>query len=77
MDIETKYKIVERIIQTNDDTLLQEINTLLGLAEGDFWEEIPQEVKEAINQAKKQLDLGEGISNEEVTAEVNKRFLNK
>jgi hypothetical protein len=77
MDIETKYKIVERIIQTNDDTLLQEINTLLGLAEGDFWKEIPQEVKEAINQAKKQLDLGEGISNEEVNAEVNKRFLNK
>ncbi len=77
MNIETKYKIVEKIIQTNDDSLLQEINVLLGLSENDFWKEIPQEVKEAIHQAKAQLDCGEGIAHEEVTAEVNKRFLNK
>lgn len=77
MDIETKYKIVEKIIQTNDDNLLQEINALLGLSEDDFWKDIPEEVKEAINQAKAQLNRGEGIVNEEVTVEVHKRFLNK
>lgn len=77
MDIETKYKIVEKIIQNNDDSLLREINALLGLSEDDFWKDIPEEVKEAINQAKVQLNRGEGIANEEVTAEVHKRFLNK
>jgi hypothetical protein len=77
MDIETKYKIVEKIIQSNDDSLLSEVNLLLGLSEGDFWKEIPEEVKEAIHQAKAQLDQGEGIAHEQITAEVKKRFLNK
>jgi len=55
MDIALKYKIVEKIIQTNDDTLLNEIKSLVGLSEGDFWNDLPGEVKHAINQAKRNL----------------------
>ncbi len=77
MDFESKYKIVEKIIQSNDDSLLNEIKLLLDLSEGDFWKEIPEEVKQAINKAKAELDRGEGIAHGQITAEVRNRFLNK
>lgn len=45
MDIALKYKIVEKIIESNDDTLLNQINNLLGLSENDFWTELPKDVQ--------------------------------
>ncbi len=77
MDIALKYKIVEKIIQINDDTLLNEIESLSGLSESDFWTEIPAEVKQAINKAKGELDRGEGIPHSQVMADIKNRFLNK
>ena len=77
MDIELKYKIVEKIIQSNDDTLLNEIKTLMGLSDKDFWLELPLDVKNAIHKAKMELDNGEGIQHDQVMAEVSNRFLIK
>lgn len=75
MDIALKYKIVEKIIQSNDDNLLNEIRSLIGLSETDFWAEIPVEVKQAINKAKAELDRGEGIPHAQVMTEIKGRFL--
>ncbi len=77
MDIALKYKIVEKIIHCTDDTLLNEIKSLVGLSEDDFWAELPVEVKESLNKAKIELDKNEGISHEKVMAEVKNRFLDK
>jgi hypothetical protein len=77
MDIALKYKIVEKIIQTDDDILLSEIKSLVGLSEGDFWNEIPDEVKHAVNKAKDELDRGEGIPHLQVMSEIKNRFLGK
>jgi hypothetical protein len=77
MDISLKYKIVEKIIQSNDDGLLNEINSLLGLSEGDFWADVPVEVKQAIDKARNQLDRGEGISHDEVMSKMKARFLKR
>ena len=77
MDIALKYRIVERIIQSNDEALLNEIKSLVGLSEDDFWSELPAEVKYAINRAKDELDRGEGISHSSVMSDVNDRFLKK
>jgi hypothetical protein len=77
MDISSKYKIVEKIIQSNDEGLLNEINALLGLSENDFWDDLPIEIKDGINQAKDQLQRGEGIPHSQVMADVKARFLNK
>jgi|SRR6185437_1508543 len=77
MDIAVKYKIVEKIIQTNDDLLLNEIKSLVGLSESDFWAEIPGEIKQAINKAKGELDRGEGIPHSQVMTEIKERFLKK
>ena len=75
MDITLKHKIVEKIIQSEDDVLLNEIKSLLGLSEKDFWDELPIEVKTAISQAKDELDRGEGIPHDKVMNEVKSRFL--
>jgi len=69
--------MVEKIIQRNDDNLLNEIKSLLGLAEGDFWGDLPEEVKQAVNKAKSELDRGEGIPHSQVMSEMENRFLNK
>ncbi|WP_432707952.1 hypothetical protein [Pedobacter sp.] len=74
MDITLKYKIVEKIIQSNDENLLNEINSLLSLTEADFWTETPTEAKQAIHAAKEELDRGEGISHAEVMNEVKNLF---
>jgi len=77
MDIVSKYQIVEKIIQSNDDSMLNEVKSLLGLSEGDFWNGLPAEVKSAIGKAKDELDRGEGIDNVQIMAEIKARYLNR
>ena len=77
MDISLKYKIVEKIIQSNDDELLSEINSLLGLSQNDFWDDLPENVKEGINEAKEQINNGQGVPHSQVMADVKARFLAK
>jgi gas vesicle protein len=77
MDNSLKYKIVEKIIQSNDENLLNEIKSLIGLSETDFWTEIPEEIKKSINKAKEELNRGEGLAYDDVMDEIKSRFLNK
>jgi hypothetical protein len=77
MDIALKYRIVERIIQSDDENLLNEIKSLVGLLENDFWSDLPVEVKKAIQKAKDDLDRGEGISHSSLMSDDNHRFLKK
>jgi hypothetical protein len=77
MDSAIKYQIVEKIVQCNDENLLNEIKSLVGLSEGDFWTDLPTEVKQAVNKAKGELDRGEGIPHAQVMTEVKSRFLNR
>ena len=37
MDVATKYKIGEKIINSEDELLLGEIKDLLAVSEKDFW----------------------------------------
>ena len=77
MDIALKYKIVEKIIQSDDEVLLNEINSLVGLSETDFWTAVPPTIKQAIEKAKQELDRGEGISHSQVIDDVKRRYLKK
>lgn len=77
MDIISKYQIVEKIIQSDDETVLNEVKSLLGLSDGDFWSELPSDVKGAVNKAKVELDGGEGISHEEIMKEIKARYLSR
>ena len=45
--------------------------------QGDFWNELPEHVKLAIEQAKEELNSGKGIPHAEVLAEIKARFLTR
>ncbi|WP_184549998.1 hypothetical protein [Mucilaginibacter sp. FT3.2] len=54
-----------------------EIKSSANLSEGDFWADIPEEIKQAIQKAKDQLDREEGISHAQVMVMAKARFLDK
>lgn len=76
MDIALKYKIVEKIIQSNDEVLLNEIKSLMGLSEGDWWDEVPAGLKQKIKKSKSEHDTGDAVLHAEVMSEIKRRFLN-
>ena len=51
-----------------------EVNNKLDFSRGDFWQQLPDEVKQSLNEAKDQLDRGEGIPHEQIMAEIKERF---
>jgi hypothetical protein len=77
MDALNKYRIIEKIIETNDELLLEEINLLLGIDKesNDLWNTIPEKVKETINASMEELKEGKVLSNEEVINDIKKRFI--
>ena len=77
MEIALKYKIVEKIIQSDDEAVLNEIVALLGVSENDFWHDLPESMKLQIDNAITQLDEGQGILHEDVMAAAKERFLKK
>ncbi|HWD88099.1 MAG TPA: hypothetical protein VG367_08235 [Mucilaginibacter sp.] len=77
MDIEHKYKLLEKIMKTEDDVVLNEIDSLLNTTKQDFWPSLPSQVKQAIEEAASELDKGEGIPHEQVMAEIKEHYLKK
>lgn len=75
MEIALKYKIVEKIIQSDDEAVLNEIVALLGVSESDFWHDLPENVKSQIGDAITQLDNGQGVLHDDVMAAAKERFL--
>lgn len=47
------------------------------MPEEDFWNELPEEVKQAIEKAKDEMDRGEGMPHDEVIERIRERFLNR
>lgn len=70
MDAALKYKLVEKIIQSDDDALLNRVKTILGIKDTDFWSELPKELKAEIHNAKAELDNDLGIPHAQVSAEI-------
>lgn len=76
MNVKEKYRIVEKIILTNDDSILEEVKDLLGIDEqGDLWNTLPDSVKETIEESLKESEAGKLLSNEEVMNDIKSRFL--
>ena len=74
MDTTTKFKLVEKIMTSEDDVLLNEIKLLLGLSDHDFWNELSDPVKASIQRGLAQSGRGETIPHEKVMAEIRARF---
>ena len=75
MNISLKHQIAERILKSEDDDLLNEIQSLIGLSENDFWDNLPYTVKQAIKKGEAELNNGLGIPDDDVMKETHMRFL--
>lgn len=77
MDIALKFKIVERIVQMEDEELLNEIKSMVGLTDDDLIGKEPDETDETAPLPKPEILHGESDPQSEVMAEMINRFLKK
>lgn len=60
MDIQTeKIELVKRLLDIDDEAILQQVKEVFESHGKDFWDELSQHVKEGIDRAKKQADAGQ------------------
>lgn len=75
MDIAVKYKMISKIISSQDDRVLDSIKSLLKIEdETDLWDELSSEDQKAIDEGLAQLDAGEHVSRISVQQDVKSRF---
>lgn len=75
MDIQAeKIRLIEWIAGLNDVTTLNEFINLKRRKEVDWWNEISEEEKSAVNEGLAQLDRAEGIPHEQVMKELREKY---
>jgi len=70
MDTTLKYKLIEKIIQSDDEALLNSVKAVLGISDTDYWQELQSGLKNEINNAKAELDAGLGIPHNRVVDDI-------
>jgi hypothetical protein len=76
MDIQAeKLKVIEKLLQTQNEIILDQVKAILEDDGKDHWEELPEPVKNSIKKAEDQIEKGEVKPHEQVISEVKKRFL--
>lgn len=61
---EQKLEIVDRVIHTNDQSVIRKLRKVLDEADKDFWDELPVEIKKAIGKSIDQADRGEVLTHQ-------------
>lgn len=77
MENNEKNALIKKLIDTEEDAILDQVKAILGVDTKDFWTELPEHVKESVNQAKEELKSGHGIPHDNVMAEIKSKFLKK
>ena len=59
MDIQAeKIELVKRLLDTDDESVIQEVKDLFTSREKDFWNDLPEHVKAGIERSRKQAEQG-------------------
>ncbi len=66
MDAKEKYTIIEKVVQTKDEAVLNQIKEILEFNEETFWKEINPVLKASLQRGLDQSNREEGIPHEEV-----------
>lgn len=75
MDSAIKYKIISKIINSDDEKQLQAVKSILDIKDDeDFWDELSVEDKAAIDEGLNQLEKGKYVSHQSVKEEITRRF---
>lgn len=70
-----KQELIDWIHDLDNLSLLVTLQSMKRkTSEEDFWHDLSEETKQAINQAKKEAEEGKGIPHEQVMREMDQRF---
>lgn len=59
MDIQTeKIALVKRLLDTDDESVINQVKEIFENSEKDFWNDLPQHVKAGIERSRKQAEAG-------------------
>jgi len=59
MDIQSeKLELVKRLLDTDDELVLQQVKDIFANHEKDFWNDLPEHVKTGIERSRKQAEDG-------------------
>ncbi|HET8830318.1 MAG TPA: hypothetical protein VFM79_13310 [Pelobium sp.] len=70
--LEDKIALAKRILETDDSSLLQQVKDFFAVRETDFWDELPESVKEAIKKGQQEANEGLLTPHEEVMKKYQK-----
>jgi thiamine pyrophosphate-dependent acetolactate synthase large subunit-like protein len=76
MDIQSlKIDLAKKILQTNQPALLHQIEQLIKQEEkNDWWDELPLEIQDSINQGLEESKTENGWSHEQVVQEARQKY---
>ena len=75
MDISIKYKMISKIINSDDENVLNAVKSLLKIDDDtDFWDGLSVEDQSAIDEGLYQLDNGRHVSHKLVQEEIRGCF---
>jgi predicted transcriptional regulator len=67
-----KLELIRMLLKTDSETILKKVKAAFKEKEQDFWDELNEEQKAAIERAIKQADKGELIPHEQVMKKIGK-----
>jgi len=75
MNIEAeKIELLKLILETEDEAIIQELKVVFKKTETDFWDELPDQVKERINLGLEDVAAGRVRSHEDVMQEIKMQY---
>ena len=77
MDLISKYELIEKIVKTDDQVILQQVKHLLDEEEVESWDKLPAELTESIYRGLKQSAKRQVLPHSKVMKEIKKKYLKK
>jgi hypothetical protein len=68
-----KYRIVEKIIETSAEAVLEEIKIILGLTESIEWDSVPESIKQTISLSLQEIKNGKFTNSDSFMAEIKSK----
>jgi len=71
MDIQAeKIELVKMLLNTEDEAIIKKVRALFKRKDKDFWETLPENVKEGIEKSRQQANEGQLIPFEQIIDEM-------
>ena len=77
IDTKEKYTIIEKVMRTEDQAVLNQIKEILEFSEENFWKDVSPALKASLKRGIDQSERQEGISHEEVVNDLKNKSQHK